>query len=126
MLPSMEIALQTITESFVIVHNTKACIHPSIVIDPSYHHGPGIAIDEHGSLFYYRVNSDNFCELHREGGPAIEYANGGTAWYIDGHPHRLDGPAVEVESYCDWYFNGEYIEVSSQEEFERCIKDILN
>lgn len=32
--------------------------------------------------------------LHREGGPAVEYKNGGWTWYHRGKVHRLDGPAV--------------------------------
>jgi len=36
-------------------------------------------------------------ELHREDGPAIEYADGTKFWFVNGQRHRLDGPAVE------WY-----------------------
>lgn len=46
-------------------------------------------------------------ELHREDGPAIEYANGDKYWYKNGQFHREDGPAIE---YADgnkfWYKNG--------------------
>jgi hypothetical protein len=46
-------------------------------------------------------------KLHREDGPAIEYANGTKEWYLNGKCHREDGPAVE---YADgskyWYLNG--------------------
>ena len=34
-------------------------------------------------------------KLHREDGPAVEYANGDKAWYLNGKRHRTDGPAVE-------------------------------
>jgi len=37
--------------------------------------------------------------LHREDGPAVEYANGDKFWYKEGTNHRLDGPAIE-------YYNG--------------------
>lgn len=38
-------------------------------------------------------------------------------------PHRLDGPAVEFSSGCNiWYVNGERINCSTQEEFERILK----
>ena len=33
--------------------------------------------------------------LHREDGPAVEYANGDKEWYFNGKRHREDGPAVE-------------------------------
>lgn len=33
--------------------------------------------------------------LHREDGPAIEFADGGRHWYRDGLLHREDGPAIE-------------------------------
>jgi hypothetical protein len=46
-------------------------------------------------------------KLHREDGPAREYANGDKRWYLNGKRHREDGPAVE---YADgdkrWYLNG--------------------
>ena len=34
-------------------------------------------------------------ELHREDGPAVEWANGFKAWYRNGELHREDGPAAE-------------------------------
>ena len=37
--------------------------------------------------------------VHREDGPAIEYADGAKAWYINGTLHREDGPAVEYATY---------------------------
>jgi len=45
--------------------------------------------------------------LHREDGPAVEFASGTKAWYLDGKLHREDGPAVEnVDGYKAWYLNG--------------------
>jgi hypothetical protein len=47
-------------------------------------------------------------KLHREDGPAIEYANGSKEWFLNGEYHREDGPACE---YADgrkfWYLNDE-------------------
>ena len=44
--------------------------------------------------------------LHREDGPAIEFADGDKCWYLNGKRHRIDGPAFE---YTDgskyWYLN---------------------
>ena len=46
-------------------------------------------------------------KLHREDGPAIEFANGDKSWYLNGKLHREDGPAVEYASGSkSWYLNG--------------------
>ena len=64
---------------------------------------------------------------HRINGPAVEYNNGNKSWYKEGKLHRRDGPAIEYyygfkdNGYKEWYIEGEYIDCSSQEEFERII-----
>ena len=46
-------------------------------------------------------------KLHREDGPAVEYANGDKIWYLNGKRHREDGPAIEYASGDKfWYLNG--------------------
>jgi len=46
-------------------------------------------------------------ERHREDGPAIEWANGNKFWCLKGERHRVDGPAVEyVCGAKAWYLNG--------------------
>ena len=46
--------------------------------------------------------------LHREDGPAVEYANGTKKWYLNGKLHRVDGPAIEFGSNDKfWYPNSE-------------------
>ena len=56
-----------------------------------------------GDKFWY-LNGN----LHREDGPAIEYANGDKYWYLNGQHHREDGPAiVSVDGDKFWYLNGE-------------------
>ena len=51
-------------------------------------------------------------ELHREDGPAFEYADGTKAWYLNGERHREDGPAVEdANGHKEWYLNGEEINI---------------
>ena len=56
-------------------------------------------------------------KLHREDGPACEYANGTKCWYINGKHHREDGPAIE---YADgdkvWYINSEEL---TEDEFNQ-------
>ena len=53
-------------------------------------------------------------ELHREDGPAIEWANGYKAWFLNGERHRVDGPAiVYADGGKEWWLNG--ILVTEQE-----------
>ena len=64
-----------------------------------------IEIDESGDKFYY--SDKEMTVLHREDGPAIEWAIGSNVWYINGKRHREDGPAVEAASgYKIWLING--------------------
>ena len=54
-------------------------------------------------------------KLHREDGPACEYANGTKSWYFHGKRHREDGPACEwADGRKEWYLNGKGL---SEEEF---------
>lgn len=93
--------------------------------------------------------SDNNNQYHKENGPAVIYSNGDNHWYKHGLLHREDGPAIDDEKVKAWYFDGErhrldgpayleyrdghliisewwyrgkWIDVDSQEEFERLIK----
>ena len=46
-------------------------------------------------------------KLHREGGPAIERADGDKQWWFHGELHREDGPAIErAGGYKEWWLNG--------------------
>jgi hypothetical protein len=46
-------------------------------------------------------------KLHREDGPAVEWADGDKEWWINGKRHREDGPAVEcADGYKRWFLNG--------------------
>jgi|SRR5579859_1591816 len=102
---------------------------------------PFCLTDQFGSKHYYLNNL-----LHREDGPALEYANGDKAWYFHGQLHRLDGPAIEYYNgnkvwyvndirhrldgpaieYADgdkeWWYHGKWIDCSSQEGFVRLLK----
>lgn len=42
--------------------------------------------------------------IHREDGPAVEYNNGGKAWYLFNKPHRTDGYAIIDLMYNDKSF----------------------
>ena len=60
-------------------------------------------VDEIGTRCY----RNNAGKLHREDGPAIEYANGPKEWWQNGQLHRIDGPAVEWTSGTkEWYQDG--------------------
>ena len=55
-----------------------------------------------GTKFWYQNG-----KLHREDGPAVESANGNKFWYTHDKRHRIDGPAVEyADGYKAWYING--------------------
>ena len=49
-----------------------------------------IKTNEDGDKFYYLNDL-----LHREDGPAEEYADGTKVWYKNGKYHRENGPAIE-------------------------------
>ena len=54
---------------------------------------------------YYNEKDD----LHREDGPAVEYANGKKEWFKNGERHREDGPAIEhANGEKHWYKNGKF------------------
>jgi hypothetical protein len=56
-------------------------------------------------------------KLHREDGPAIEYANGDRYWFLNGEIHREDGPAIEYSDLTpEWWLNGEKY---TEEEFNK-------
>jgi hypothetical protein len=60
-----------------------------------------VKIDDEGDKRWYHKK-----KLHREDGPAIEYANGSKFWYHDGKRHRTDGPAVDyANGNKNWYRN---------------------
>jgi hypothetical protein len=64
-----------------------------------------IKITELGSKFYFKDKA--MMIRHREDGPAVEYPDGGKAWYLNGELHREDGPACEgSNSSKSWWLNG--------------------
>jgi hypothetical protein len=49
-------------------------------------------------------------ELHREDGPAVEWADGSKHWYLNSKRHREDGPAIEyANGDKSWYLNGKWV-----------------
>jgi hypothetical protein len=64
-------------------------------------------INSNGTKFW--CNSKG--EYHRENGPAIEWTDGGTCWYINGKFHREDGPAIDcISGVREWWINGKWIQ----------------
>lgn len=46
--------------------------------------------------------------IHREDGPAVELADGGKEWLVNGKHHRVGGPAIErADGSQVWYRDGE-------------------
>ena len=68
-----------------------------------------VVVEPNGTRRYY--NSAN--QLHREGGPAVEYADGAKYWHQYGLLHREDGPAIEKpDGTMHWILHGiSYTEV---------------
>ena len=66
-----------------------------------------VEVRDNGDISWY-LND----QLHREDGPAIEYADGTKVWYIRDQRHREDGPAIErSDGTKAWYIHGkEYTE----------------
>ena len=67
-----------------------------------------VTTNENGDKFYYKDKARTI--LHREGGPAIEWHDGGKAWYLNGKLHRMDGPAVVWRGGSKaWWVNNVFI-----------------
>ena len=71
------------------------------------HREDGPAIEyANGDKEWWHLNG----KLHREDGPAIEYANGGKWWYLNGKRHREDGPAIEyTNGDKEWWLDNEEV-----------------
>ena len=67
-----------------------------------------VTVDEKGTVRWYKDTKCNI--LHRENGPAVEYADGTKFWFQNGQKHRTDGPANEwADGTTEWYIDGVYI-----------------
>jgi len=62
----------------------------------------GMVVDSDGDKYWYLNDV-----LHRDDGPAQEWADGSKCWYLNGKKHRDDGPAQEWSDGSKyWYLNG--------------------
>jgi len=63
-----------------------------------------VEVDNEKTVFWYKWKTG---ELHREDGPAVEWADGNKQWYLNNECHRIDGPACEWSDGSKiWYVNG--------------------
>ena len=63
-----------------------------------------IEVNKFGTRRYY--NSAG--ELHRDNGPAVEYADGDKFWFQNGQRHRTDGPVIERGNGTkEWFQSGQ-------------------
>ena len=74
----------------------EAHAEPEVALDPDADpsdQSPGSRreVASNGIVRWYDADG----QLHRDGGPAVEHADGTTTWYQHGQLHRDDGPAVE-------------------------------
>jgi hypothetical protein len=60
-----------------------------------------VKVDHMGDRYWY-LNG----KLHREDGPAIEYADGSSSWWLNSKCHRKAGPAVEYPNGSRWWYLG--------------------
>ena len=86
-----------------------------------YKEGTDILHREDGPAIEYANGDKSWYKegkLHRLDGPACEYANGNKFWYKEGKRHRLDGPAIKwADGYTKWYVEDVlYKNVNSLEE----------
>ena len=71
---------------------------------------PIMTIDKNGNKVW-RINGNG--PIHREDGPAIDYADGTKEWRLNGERHREDGPAVWFYGHKEYWLNGK--EVTEEE-----------
>ena len=76
----------------------------------SYH----VEVDDNKTIRWYNNSTEK--KLHRVDGPAIEWADGSKAWFLNGQWHRVDGPAIEdADGYKCWYLNGKELTKSQHQ-----------
>ena len=78
-----------------------------------------VVVSEEGTICWYKEGTEI---LHREGGPAKEWASGTKFWYQNDELHRLDGPAADYSNgQKSWYINGRNY---SEEEYWKKIGEL--
>src|SRR5271165_2297992 len=74
---------------------------------------PECKIDTNGTKYWYLNGQLHRVEIDPETGltmPAVEYTNGYKCWHLNSRLHREDGPAVEYSNVATQYWiNGNHI-----------------
>jgi len=90
--------------------------HKFWYLNGELHREDGPAVEWASGDKFWHLNG----KCHREDGPAIEHANGDKFWYLNGELHREDGPAVEwANGNKYWYLNGKEL---TEEEYNEAIR----
>jgi len=75
-----------------------------------------VEIDDQGNIMYYNEKG----EFHRLNGPAIEWSDGSSSYWVNGKLHRLDGPArIFFGNDVEYWVNGNYL---TKKEFDELTK----
>ena len=87
--------------TYTVIIDTAGC--KEWYLNDKLHREDGPAVEWASGTKYWYLNG----KRHREDGPAIEWANGNKSWYRDDKLHREDGPAVEwADGTRFWYLDG--------------------
>ena len=75
-----------------------------------------VTVDDNKNIHWFNDKG----QRHRLDGPAIEWADGGKSWFVEGKFHRLDGPAIEyADGSKEWWVKGKEL---TKKEFNAYIK----
>ena len=85
--------------------------------DGQLHRMGGPAVEWAGCRRWYQHD-----QLHRTDGPAVEYDDGTKWWCQNGQRHRTDGPAIEhADGSKAWFINNEEL---SEDEFNQEVNNV--
>ena len=88
-------------------------------LNSNLHREDGPAIEYADGTKEWRING----LIHRKDGPAVEFMNGDRLWYINGKAHREDGPAIEhANGDIFWYLNDDWVEYDP-ETWDQIVKE---
>ena len=84
------------------------------------HHGKRHRLDGPATIFNHCSRWYVDGELHRDGGPAVQYTDGSEMWYREGQLHRVDGPAYKCSDGTSYWLNGEKV---SKKRHQKLVKE---
>jgi len=81
--------------------------HKDWYLNGKLHREDGPAVEWANGTKEWRLNG----KRHREDGPASEWANGNKVWWLNGELHREDGPACEyADGSKEWWLNNKEVD----------------